>query len=433
MIFGTDGLRATVGEEPLSESTIAKLSKVLRNHLGHRARVVIGRDTRASCNQLFEWITRQFAGVSVLNLGVVPTPAVAYEARHHKADLGIMITASHNPAGDNGYKFFDRSGLKIKFAQAKAWSDQVEAMTETPPPNPPDAIVQAPNGYRQLVKDHFKPDQFKGLRVAFDFAHGATTGLGEELITGLMPGAIFMGDYPNGTNINAGVGALHPEALAEVVRSKDLDLGFAFDGDGDRLVVVDSQGICHGDILLYALKRILDSEGARLNDVVGTILCGLGLQERLSAEGVQFHRTPVGDQNVLACMAEHDILLGGEPSGHLIQGDIFPAGDGLLAALRLARAFKNDRQLLAEARKQVPLYPVFEEAYPVRHKPELTSLAPVDEALAQLKTSLGERGRVILRYSGTEPKIRLFVEAYDLAPYQPHIGGLISAIEESLQ
>ena len=433
MIFGTDGLRATVGETPLSGPTIVRLSQVLREDLGHGARVVIGRDTRSSCNQLFQWITQQFSGISVLDLGVVPTAAVAYETRQHKAKLGIMITASHNPSSDNGYKFFDKTGLKIKYTQAQNWSDRVLAMEETPLPNPPNPIVQAPNGYRSLIRDQFKPEHFKGLRVAFDFAHGATTGIGEELITGLMPGAIFMGDFPNGTNINAGVGALHPEALTEVVQSKNLDIGFAFDGDGDRLVVVDADGVCHGDVLLYALKQVMVAEGLALNDVVGTILCGLGLEERLAEEDIRLHRTPVGDQNVLARMVEGKFHLGGEPSGHLIQADLFPAGDGLLAALRLARALRGNRGLLKQARERVPLYPVFEKAYPVRHKPSLDSLAPVQDALAQIERSVGKHGRIILRYSGTEPKIRVFVEANDLAPHQAKIDRLVLAIEETLQ
>lgn len=432
MIFGTDGLRATVGQEPLTETTIQKLSKVLREDLGSGAKVVIGRDTRRSGNQIFKWITQQFAGLELLDLGVVPTPTVAYETKHLDADLGIMITASHNPPGDNGLKFFNGSGLKAAYPRAVSWSDGVLAMDQVPLPDPGQPRIQAPNGYRDFIKTHFRPDHFRGLRVAFDFAHGAATGLGEELITGLIPGALFVGDSPTGDNINAQVGALHPEELLALVQSKDLDAGFAFDGDGDRLVVVDRDGIIHGDILLYALKNILRDEGQQVHSIVGTILCGLGFENQLQQEGIHLHRTPVGDQNVLAKMVAEDIPLGGEPSGHLIQSDLFPAGDGLLGALRLARALAKNKDILSQARATIPLFPVFEKAYRVRHKPALIEIPSIQTELKTLQADLEGSGRVILRYSGTESKIRLFVEAPDLKPFEAQVDRLVQAIQETL-
>lgn len=432
MIFGTDGLRAAVGREPLTESTIVKLSHVLAKDLGSHSQVVIGRDTRRSGQPIFQWITRQLASVDIIDLGIVPTPTVAFETKQRKADLGIMITASHNPPGDNGLKFFDSQGLKVQYETAKRWSAEVEALSTAPKPDPAASSLQAPTHYHQFITKVFKPQDFEGLRVAFDFAHGGATGIGQELITHLIPGAIFLGNLPTGDNINQDVGALNPGALQEVVTGKNLDAGFAFDGDGDRLVMVDQQGVLHGDLLLYALKCIMEQDGHQVDGIVGTILCGLGFENLLKSQGVTLHRVPVGDQHVLAKMVSDQLLLGGEPSGHLIQADLFPAGDGLLAALRIAKGLAKNKKLLAQARQTIPIFPILEEAYLVRHKPALETLDLVQQAKTALVQALGEEGRVILRYSGTEQKIRLFVEAPDLAPCQPQIDGLKKAIEETL-
>jgi len=432
MIFGTDGLRAAVGQEPLTEGTILRLSQVLRNDVGSGAKIVIGRDTRRSGDSIFKWITRQLGGTKVFDLGIVPTPAVAYETFKRRAALGIMITASHNPPSDNGLKFFNSQGLKVTYSRAQAWSDEVLSLEITPPPDPVKAELSPVNAYRNFILSHFNAEAFRGLRVAFDFAHGAVTGLGQELLTGLIPGAIFLGNYPDGDNINQGVGALHPEALIEVVKSKNLDAGFAFDGDGDRLIAVDQQGVLHGDVLLYALKQLLVRQGQKVEAIVGTILCGLGFEQLLQKEGISLHRVAVGDQNVLAKMVSDAILLGGEPSGHLIQGDLFPAGDGLLAALRIAKGLTQDSHLLKNARAAVPQFPIFEEAYRVRHKPPLESLKDVQQRLRALEEALGTTGRSILRYSGTEPKIRLFVETPELDRHMSQVQQLVLCIKENL-
>jgi len=415
MIFGTDGIRGRMGVPPLDGPTIRKLSRVIGAWLGEGAPVVIGRDTRASSQELAAWITGHLGPRLIADLGVVPTPTVAYETKARGARLGIMITASHNPAGDNGLKFFDSLGLKIPYSLAWTWSAAATEAAEPPPGPVPPTTPAAPDHYRSLVLRHFLPADFSGLRLGFDLANGATVKLIPE-ITGLLGiEATFLAANPDGFNINRDAGAMHPGTLASMVKGRDLDFGFAFDGDGDRLVLVAPDPV-HGDIVLYVLAHILQREGIPITTLAGTIMCGLGLERCLRAEGVDLLRTPVGDQNVLAEMVARDLPLGGEPSGHLIQADLFAAGDGFLAALRLARGLRRHPDLLPAARERVAIYPYYEKALPVLRKPPLATLPDLQAAIGELRDSLSTDGRLIVRYSGTEPKLRVFLEAPDLAP-----------------
>ena len=423
MIFGTDGIRAPMDEFPLDRVTIEKLSRVLSDWLPRPARVVLGMDSRASCERVKAWIYAYLSDIQVLDLGLVPTPVVAFETRARAADLGIMITASHNPARDNGLKFFDRRGLKLPYDVAELWSAELKNLAAAGPARKADPLPTGPDAYRSFICEHFKPEDFRGLRVGFDFAHGAGSVFLRECIKSLEMEAEIIGDRPNGSNINQNIGALHPGALSRRMRESNLDVGFALDGDGDRLVVLDPEPL-HGDLTLYALYRVMGREGVPLSALVGTILCGMGLERKLAEEGVSLIRTPVGDQHVLAEMIKQRLILGGEPSGHLIQGDLFPAGDGFLGALRLARALRADPNLLKDVRTQVPLFPVLEKSFQVRHKPALEEVPEIRVHLNHLKTVLAGRGRIILRYSGTEPKIRLFLEAENLAPLNEHIQSL---------
>jgi len=432
MIFGTDGIRGRVGTYPLDEETITKLSHVLESWLRPEIKVVIGRDTRASCEEIRAWITAHLDGITVLDLGVVPTPVVAYETRAREASLGIMITASHNPAGDNGLKFFDRKGLKLEYGLAESWSNKVIATGRSPSPRPAEPSSIKPDHYARFIHKTFSKSDFEGLRIGFDLAHGAASPLIEKLALELGLDARFTGNTPDGTNINRDVGALYPDALATMVRERNLDVGFAFDGDADRLLVVQDTPL-HGDVTLYALYRAYRDEGLEVSAIVGTIMCGMGLQRRLEEEGIELIRTAVGDQNVLHELVGRNLMLGGETSGHLIQTDLFPAGDGFLAALRLARALGRNRDLLRQAHAAVPLYPTYEKAYTVRHKPPLERIADLKRQVMMIRGQLGDTGRLIIRYSGTEPKLRLNVEAPDLAPFQTVIEDLETIIARELQ
>ena len=431
MIFGTDGIRGKMGVAPLDETTIRKLGHVLGQWLGYDAAIVIGSDTRASCSAIATWLTHQLGVRTIDDLGVVPTPVVAYETKARGARLGIMITASHNPAGDNGIKFFDDQGLKIPYKLAQAWSAAVAAAPEPPPAQAPLTRAAEPVHYQNLVLEHFSAADFQGMRLGFDLANGAAFQLVPALCRALEIDAVFLADQPDGSNINQNVGAMHPQKLSSYVSQQRLDLGFAFDGDGDRLVLVAPDQI-HGDIALYLLHRILREEGTRVSAVVGTIMCGLGLERCLETEGLELLRTPVGDQNVLAEMVASDLPLGGEPSGHLIQGDLFPAGDGFLAALRLARGLRRNPDLLSAARAAVPIYPYFEKAVPVARKPPIDSLPELQTAIDTLQAEVSAHGRLIVRYSGTEPKLRLYLEAPDLTPYRPALATIEDLIARRL-
>jgi len=431
MIFGTDGIRAPFGQFPLNEETVRKLSDVLAVWAPKNALIVLGSDSRASCGELKRWLLSGLDGARVLDLGLVPTPVAAYETQARGAALGVMLTASHNPPEDNGLKFFDGQGLKILYDQARQWSDQVSTRETVASGRGPEPEPAFADNYRQMILTHFSPEDFRGLRLGFDLANGAGAKLVKKLAAELELDAHFVGDVPNGTNINQGVGALYPETIARLIKDRGLDIGFALDGDGDRLQAAAPAPV-HGDVVLYALFRLMRAEGLKLDSVAGTILCGLGLEERLRQEGCALVRTPVGDQNVLAEMIARDLPLGGEPSGHLIQADLFPAGDGFLAALRLARGLRDNPSLLRDAEAAVPRYPVFEQSYRVKSKPPLEEVAAVTRAAEALRAKMGEIGRLILRYSGTEPKIRVFVEAPDLDPLSTEIAGLENAIDEAL-
>lgn len=432
MIFGTDGLRSRMGSYPLDQETIETLSHVLAEHLPENAEIVIARDTRSSGPTIQNWITANLGPIQVTDLGIVPTPVCAYETRARGAHLGIMITASHNPHHDNGLKFFDRNGLKLRYDIAAAWSKQVEAGVRQGEPLHMLPKPAEPEHYKTFLKNRFPQTAFQNLRCLFDLANGAGAPFVQERCAELGIQAQFLGNQPDGSNINEGVGALHPEALKAAVKKAGAQVGFALDGDADRLIVVGPEKIYRGDVVLYALKEILQKEGVTVEAVVGTIMCGMGLESKLLAEGIRLVRTPVGDQNVLAEMVAHDLPLGGEPSGHLIIRDLFLAGDGFLAALKLAVAIAQDPDLLERSDRAVPEYQVFEKAIPVAHKPAIEQVPLLYGAVEALRDKLGSAGRLIVRYSGTEPKIRLYVEAQDLTPYQEEITRIQTAVQEEL-
>jgi len=427
MIFGTDGIRAPFNEEPLTELTITKLSKVLCDWLPEGGTVLLGRDTRESGPILIEWLTASWTHFSVLDLGVIPTPVVAFETCARDADLGIMITASHNPAADNGLKFFGKSGRKISKQLAEQWSRSILDQTPAQGKSQQKLVSINPGSYEKFLKSQFAPIS---QPFVFDLAHGAGCPWVENWIQFFFPHSHVLGNKPDGKNINQDVGALYPEALAQEVRESGAKGGFAFDGDGDRLVVVDGHGqIVHGDRVLYGLASVIPDT----KHVVGTIVSGLGLEETLHRKGLSMTRTAVGDQNVLSAMLELGAPVGGEPSGHYISGDLFHAGDGFVSALRIAGAICQDDSFLENLNTEVPVYPQLEQAFTIRHKPPLSELVSVGDAVKKLERTLGQTGRVILRYSGTERKIRLFIEAQNLERVDAEIKRLVQAIKMELQ
>lgn len=430
-LFGTDGIRGTFGQAPMDETTVRRLACVIGAGLNSDATVVIGRDSRQS-GPLIARFLQDHLGCQVIDLGVVTTPIVAWETSERAADLGIMITASHNPPADNGLKFFASNGYKIDPELAARWSEQL-SQVQSVRSNQADHCVATPDHYLALVKQQFGQDCWGGLKVVFDLAHGGAAGWVKTACDGLGLDAVWVADSADGEKINMGVGAMAPGRLAQAVLHHEADVGFAFDGDGDRLVVVDREGrVVSGDAVLFALANCYRLEKKHLKRVVGTVLCGQGLSEALNALDLKLVRTAVGDQHILRELRRSGELLGGEPSGHIIQMDLLGAGDGLFAALRLLRHLVTDKNLLQASQEQIPSYPTLEHNLRVRHKPDISSVPELQLKCEEIERLLAGQGRWILRYSGTEPLLRIFVEAKNLSAVEGPVNAFARKAEEVL-
>jgi phosphoglucosamine mutase len=393
--FGTDGVRGVVGQD-LTADLVERLGRAATIWSG-RGRIFVGRDTRASGRELEEALARGIAsaGGSAVVAGVLPTPAVALLT----LDLGCVITASHNPPQYNGVKFFDRDGQKLSDAQ----EEEIEALLDAEPTGGGeiDEIGVATDSYLEHVVERFGSD-FSGLKIAVDCANGAYSGLAPKAFEQLGAHVTAIGDEPDGTNINVGFGATDLRALQETVTSGGLDLGVAFDGDGDRMLAVDSAGeVVDGDqvVAILALDREVDL-------VAVTVMANMGLHRLLADQGIRVVTTDVGDRYVLEALRREGGILGGEQSGHLIWLDGHVTGDGLVAALLLCNALRG--RPLAEVAAVMPRYPQAKENVPVFAR-DLTDA--ITEEVERTNAELGERGRVLVRPSGTEPVIRVLAEA----------------------
>jgi phosphoglucosamine mutase len=420
--FGTDGIRDAVDGPLLAENFVRRLGHAYGSHIRERSpgkplHVVIGRDTRASGSALSTWLTEGLdtAGVKVFDGGIVPTPAVALAVRQLDLDGGLVVTASHNPATDNGIKLFGPGGLKLSPAEEAAIEERLGQTPELPRPDRPPASfgLDARRHYKQFVADILPANALVGWTICVDAANGATAYTTAEVLETLGAHVIRMGAQPDGHNINAQCGSEHPDILAEAVRTHQANLGIAHDGDGDRLIVVDESGATvDGDCIIGLLAQHLRVQG-RLPGatVVATIMSNAGLAAFLENENIRLERTPVGDRHVLHRLLEGGFALGGENSGHLIVADRLPAGDGCIGALELLACLLRCGEPLSRLRASVPLFPHKLLNLKVREKVPLADHADLQKDLAALENILGKSGRLLLRYSGTEPKIRLLVEA----------------------
>ena len=396
--FGTDGVRGVVGED-LTPDLVERLGRAATLWSG-RGRIFVGRDTRASGVELEQALARGIAsaGGNAVVAGVLPTPAVALLT----LDLGCVITASHNPPEYNGVKFFDRDGQKLTDEQ----EEQIEALLDRPGTGDGDIdeVGVATDSYLEHVLERFGSD-LSGLRIGVDCANGAYAGLAPEAFEKLGASIETIGNDPNGTNINVECGATDLRALQELVRSKRLDLGVAFDGDGDRMLAVDANGdVVDGDQIVAILALHLE-----VPSVTVTPMTNLGFHDLMSQHGIDVHVTEeVGDRYVLETIRATGGTLGGEQSGHIIYLDGHVTGDGLVAALLLCRALEG--RSLAEAAAAMPRHPQAKENVRVRSKVLPESLR---EAVASANAELGGRGRVLVRPSGTEPVVRVLAEAPD--------------------
>jgi len=440
--FGTDGIRGRVGESPITPDVVMKLGWAAGRTLaradaarGERPALLIGKDTRISGYLLEAALEAGLsaAGVDVYLCGPLPTPAIAYLTRALRLSAGIVISASHNPFDDNGIKFFSGTGAKLPDDAELA----IEREMELPLTCAPSAelgkafrVGDAPGRYIEFCKSTFPNElHLRGLRIVVDCAHGAAYQVAPHVFHELGADVIAIGDDPNGTNINDGVGATHPSHLADEVRARGADYGIALDGDGDRLVMVDRDGrIFDGDQLLYVVARDYQRRNRLAGGVVGTLMSNLGFEQALADAGVPLHRAKVGDRYVLEEMLARHWQLGGENSGHLICLDKHTTGDAIIAALAVLRALIEQDTPLAAAAAPVTLFPQRLINVPVRRGWDWQANEAVLDAERLAISSLGTAGRVLLRPSGTEPVLRVMVEARDAMLANSHAETLAHVI-----
>lgn len=421
--FGTDGIRGTVGQAPITPDFMLRLGhavgRVLRQS-AKRPTVLIGKDTRISGYMIESALEAGFAsaGVNVLLTGPLPTPGVAYLTRALRQDLGVVISASHNAFADNGIKFFSAKGEKLP----DAWELAVEAALEEAPQWVDSAslgrakrLEDARGRYIEFCKNSFGSDlTLKGLKIVVDAAHGAAYHVAPDVFHELGAEVIAIGCKPDGFNINAGFGATSPGALVEAVKAHGADYGVALDGDADRLQLVDASGrLYNGDELLYVMVADRLSQGARVPGAVGTLMTNMAVELALRAQDVEFVRAKVGDRYVLEELAARGWQLGGEGSGHLLALDKHTTGDGIVSALLVLQSVCRSGRSLAEQLQGVDLFP--QTLINVRLQPgqDWKNSTGLAEAQAAVTAELGDRGRVLIRASGTEPLLRVMVEASD--------------------
>ena len=423
--FGTDGIRGTVGSAPITPDFMLRLGhavgRVLKRDIA-RPSVVVGKDTRISGYMIESALEAGFAsaGVDVLLSGPLPTPGVAYLTRALRLDLGVVISASHNPYADNGVKFFSARGEKLP----DAWEQAVEtALAEAPQWVPSSRlgkarrIDDAAGRYTEFCKSTFSNDlSLKGLKIVVDAAHGAAYHVAPDVLHELGAEVVKIGCEPDGLNINDAVGATSPQALVAAVREHRADCGIALDGDADRLQMTDGEGrLYNGDELLYVLVTDRLAQGQRVDGVVGTLMTNMAVELALREQGVPLVRARVGDRYVLEELVARGWQLGGEGSGHLIALDRHTTGDGIISALQVLQALRRGGATLAELLCDVTLFPqtlINVRVEPGRDWRSNRVLADEQERVAR---ELGVGGRLLIRASGTEPVLRVMVEARDAA------------------
>jgi phosphoglucosamine mutase len=427
--FGTDGIRGRVGTYPITPEFVMRLGyaagRVLvkaDHHLAKDAHptVLIGKDTRISGYMLESALQAGLcaAGVNVRLTGPMPTPAIAYLTRALRAQAGIVISASHNPFEDNGIKFFSSLGTKLP--------DDIEHAIEAELDKSMDVMASLDLGrvkriddaagrYIEFCKSTFPNDQdLRGLKIVLDCAHGATYHVAPPVFHELGAEVIAMGNQPNGVNINLESGSTHPQALCKAVVEHKADLGIAFDGDGDRVMMVDSEGnLLDGDQLVYIIAQYKHQQGALVGGVAGTLMTNLALEHAFKGANIPFNRAKVGDRYVREMLIENGWQLGGENSGHILCLDKHSSGDGIIAALQVLAALKAQKKSLTEVGKQLSLYPQVLINVPVKQCIDMNTNPAIQSAVKVAEETLNGKGRILLRPSGTEPKLRVMVEGQD--------------------
>ncbi len=437
-LFGTDGIRGTAGQPPLDPPTVrrigAALVKALDASEGH-PHLLIGRDTRESG----EWIERELAagarraGADVKTLGVMPTPAVAYLTRTTDVTLGAVISASHNPYEDNGIKVFSGAGHKFNEDRERL----VESIVSDPgwqlddDEAPTVAAVDESDAYLDHLHDMLAdPAALRGRRLVVDCANGATTRVADRLFRSLGFEVVLLGASPDGRNINLACGSTHPESMAAAVRDAGAIAGVAFDGDGDRAIFADERGqIVDGDAVMLMCARHLQAEGRlRGKTVVATVMSNIGLELALAESGIALRRTQVGDKYVMEELLRNGFSLGGEQSGHIIFTDYLFTGDGLATSLGVLRVMAATGRSLSSLAAQLVTYPQVLVNVRVRERRDLASVPAVAHVIAGVESRLAGQGRLLVRYSGTEPLLRIMLEGRDrdeITTWANEIAGIV--------
>ncbi len=442
--FGTDGVRGIANEE-LTPELAFKLGRigsyVLAKEFEGTPKILIGRDTRISGVMLESALLAGIlsTGVEVMTLGVISTPGVAYLTRVMNATGGVMISASHNPMEDNGIKFFGADGYKLTEAQEKEFEELLNAEEDTLP-RPTGADVgsiteyfEGGHKYIQYLKQTVDED-FTDIHVAIDCAHGATSSLATHVFADLEADISTIGASPNGVNINDGVGSTHPEKLAELVKEKDAHIGLAFDGDGDRIIAVDENGnIVDGDKILFILGRYLKSIGRlKADTIVSTIMSNLGFYKAVQKHDMKSVKTAVGDKYVVEEMRENGYNLGGEQSGHIVLLDYNTTGDGLLTGLQLVNIMKVTGKTLSELASEMTVYPQELINVRVTDKHAVTENEKVAAVIAEVEKEMEGNGRVLVRASGTEPLVRVMVEAPTHEECEQYVRKIVEVVQAEM-
>jgi len=423
--FGTDGIRGRVGQSPITADFVLRLAhavgRVLRK-TEDKPTVLIGKDTRISGYMLESALESGFnsAGVNVVLLGPLPTPGVAYLTRAQRASLGVVISASHNAFDDNGIKFFSAHGTKL----SDAWEMDVESALDEAPVWADSAnlgkakrLDDAAGRYIEFCKSTFSNElTLKGLKIVVDAAHGAAYQIAPKVFHELGAEVIAIGCTPDGLNINHEVGATHPGALVKAVKANQADYGIALDGDADRLQLVDASGrLFNGDELLYLMVDDRLSQGEKIHGVVGTLMTNMAVELAFQKRGIAFVRSKVGDRYVLEELEKQQWILGGEGSGHLLVLDKHTTGDGLVSALQILQTCVRSGRTMAELLFDVTLYPQTLINVRLRADQKWQDNSLLKQETQKVEAELGQTGRVLIRASGTEPLVRVMVEARDNA------------------
>ena len=441
--FGTDGIRGTVGEHPITADFMLKLGwaagKVLTRHTKVKNRVLIGKDTRVS-GYMFEAALEAgliAAGVNVDMLGPMPTPAIAYLTRAFRASAGIVISASHNPVGDNGIKFFSADGYKLP--------DEIELEIESLMDQPlitngsfslgkARRIGDATGRYVEFCKGSLPAGySLAGLKIVLDCANGATYNAAPKVFKELGAQVITIANMPNGFNINEQCGSTHMDAVRAKVVEEKADLGIALDGDGDRVLLVDANGdIVDGDEIVYIIARYRQQTPQGCNGVAGTQMSNLGLEVALRDLDIPFQRTKVGDRYVVEALRENGWVLGGEASGHILCSDLNTTGDGLVSALQVILALCESGKPLSDLKAGMQKFPQIMINVRLREKVAIDDNKAINSAVAAAEEELGDRGRVLLRSSGTEPLIRVMAEGEDQDLVRRQVEAIAKIVEQQV-